>query len=180
MRAINLYGGPGAGKTTLAYYLAYRLKSAGFRAELIGEAAREFIYDRNPNATAIQLLDNQLLISGLQYERYKRLERHGIEIAVADSPFIMGLAYAKNLPEYHGLGDAFLRIESALPRPINVFVNRTPGVYDKESRAQDEQQAMALDQSIRELIGTFDYDVVWGQESHLAESIMEELKRGWN
>jgi adenylate kinase family enzyme len=180
MIIVNLFGGPGAGKTTVAYYLAYRFKQAGFRAELVGEAARELIYDRNPGITAVQLLDNQLLISGLQYERFKRLERHGIEVAIADSPLSMGLAYAAHLPEYRGLCDTVYRIERGLPKPINVFINRTPGVYDKESRAQDEKQAMALDANIRELLGHFDYDLVWGQECSFADALIEEVKRGWN
>lgn len=180
MIVVNLFGGPGAGKTTLAAYLFYRLKQAGFRAELVGEAAREIIYDRNPEATAAQLIDNQLLISGLQYERLKRLERHKMEIVIADSPLRMGLVYARSMPGASGLETVIHALEREFPHQFNVFVSRTQGVYDKESRAQDEAEAMRLDEEILYRAPRINRFVKWGDESVLADRIIEEAKRGWN
>jgi predicted ATPase len=183
MILINLFAGPGGGKTTLAAYLFYRFKQAGFRAELVGEAAREIIYDRNNPAeggTPAQLLDNQLLISGLQYERIKRLERHGIEIAIADSPLRMGLVYAKELPEYVGLKTAIEQLELGFPHTFNVFVQRTEGKYDKESRAQTEEEAVQLDRDIINLNVGLDWSCGWGAEAELFSFLEEEAKRGWN
>jgi len=179
MKIINLFGGPGAGKTTIAYYLAYRMKKAGYRAELVGEAAREIIYDRNPGVTAAQLLDNQLLISGLQYERLKRLERHDMDVIIADSPLRMGLVYAKDLPEYEGLKAAIEALEADLPRATNVFVQRTEGVYDKESRAQDEKQAMELDAKIWNLT-KYHHLIHWGNEPTLADELIADIERDYN
>lgn len=180
MLVVNLFGGPGAGKTTLAAYLFYRLKQAGFRAELVGEAAREIIYDRNPEATAAQLIDNQFLISGLQSERLKRLERHGIEVAIADSPLRMGLVYVNDPSMQDALTDAIARVEEMMSPSFNVFVQRTQGVYDKESRAQEESEAIRLDEAILEIAPRIDKHVSWGDESALADRIIEEAKRGWN
>lgn len=179
MKLINLYGGPGAGKTTLAAYLFYRLKKSGIRCELVGEAAREMIYDRNPGVTAVQLLDNQLLISGLQYERIKRLERHSMEVLIADSPLRMGLLYAKDLPEYEGLKTAIAALEADLPRATSVFVQRKVGVYDKESRAQDEEQAIALDEKLWNML-PFQHIIGWGNEELLATQILDDIERDYN
>lgn len=185
MIIINLFGGPGSGKTTLAYYLAYRFKQAGFRAELVGEAAREIIYDRNnPNesGTAAQLIDNQFLISGLQSERIMRLQRHGIEIAIADSPLRMGLLYVKDSGMRDALRTAIRHFESEFPYFVNVLVQRTPGHYDKESRAQSEDEAMELDRQTHALrqMQANDYAAVWGQEEILFKYLLQEAKRGWN
>jgi predicted ATPase len=179
MKIINLYGGPGAGKTTMAAYLFYRLKAAGFRAELVGEAAREIIYDRNPGVTAAQLIDNQFLISGLQVERIKRLERHGIEVAIADSPLRQGLAYVTDIELRAALTNAIARFEGFMSPAFNVFVQRTIGTYDKESRAQTEEQARTLDDKIWKLMRMHSI-VRWGEEASLFDLIETELKRGWN
>jgi predicted ATPase len=182
---VNLFGGPGAGKTTLAYYLAYRFKQAGFRAELVGEAARELIYDRNnpkEGGVAAQLIDNQFLISGLQAERFKRLERHGIEVAIADSPLKMGLLYVKEHDMRWALTAAIEAFNKDFQHQINVLVQRTRGKYDMESRAQTEDEAVELDRRIEALIGhqIGDYATVWGQEALLFDYLLPEAKRGWN
>lgn len=180
---VNLFGGPGAGKTTLAAYLFYRFKQLGYRAELVGEAAREIIYDRNPPAeggTAAQLLDNQFLISGLQSERIKRLERHGIEIAIADSPLKMGLLYVADGYMKDALSRAIARFDENHPHQINVFVQRTPGKYDKESRAQSEEEAVQFDRAIINLNVGLNWSCGWGAEAELFSFLEEEAKRGWN
>ena len=185
MKIINLFGGPGSGKTTLAYYPAYRFKQAGFRAELVGEAAREIIYDRNPpreGGTAAQLIDNQLLITGMQAERIKRLERHGIEVAIADSPLRMGLLYVREHEMRWALQAAIAAFDKEFQHQRNVLVQRTVGKYDRESRAQSEEEAIELDNKIQALIGhqIGDYATVWGQEELLFDYLLPEVKREWN
>ena len=187
MKIINLFGGPGSGKTTLAYYLAYRFKQAGFRAELVGEAAREIIYDRNPpdpdtGGVARQLIDNQFLISGLQSERIQRLFRHNVEVAIADSPLRMGLLYVKEHEMRWALQAAITAFDKDFQHQRNVFVNRTPGKYDQESRAQNEAEATELDDKIRALIGhqIGDYETHWGHEALLFDYLLPEVKREWN
>lgn len=182
MKIINLWGGPGSGKTTLAYYLAYRFKQAGFRAELVGEAAREIIYDRNPGVTAAQLIDNQLLITGLQAERVKRLERHGIEVAISDSPLRMGLLYVQEHDMRWALQSAIEAFNKDFQHQYNVLVQRTRGKYDKESRAQTESEAIKLDKKIEALIGhqLGDYATVWGQEALVFDYLLQEVRNGWN
>src|SRR5271163_4010047 len=123
MILINLCGGPGAGKTTLSYYLAYRLKKAGLRTELVGESAREYhIYSNPPDRVAAPLLDNQVLLAGQQLERTLRLKRHGFEVAVSDSPMEQGLLYCKTHPYFKNLkgviGDTAKQFKT-----YNVFIN---------------------------------------------------------
>jgi predicted ATPase len=184
MIIVNLFGGPGSGKTTLAYYLAYRFKQAGFRAELVGEAAREIIYDRNPpsGGVAAQLLDNQLLITGLQAERIKRLARHDVEVAIADSPLRMGLLYVREHDMRWALQAAISAFDKEFQHQRNVFVQRTRGHYDQESRAQSEAEAVEFDEKIKALIGhqIGDYQTIWGQEELMFSYLLQEAKHGWN
>ena len=156
------------GKTTLSYYLAYRLKKEGFRAELVGEAAREHIYDSAQGVTSPPLLDNQLLLVGQQYERTLRLERHGIEVAVSDSPLIQGLLYCRGHVYYENLMKTIRDVEPRFDT-YNVLIHPRPGSYDQESRRQREDEARALDATVRELMGNFWLEINWDQESLLGD-----------
>jgi hypothetical protein len=175
MILINLCGGPGSGKTTLSYYLAYRLKKAGVRTELIGEAAREsHIYAGAPDTVAPALLDNQILLAGQQYERMLRIQRHRFEVGVSDSPIELGLlycdghSYAKNLKGV--IGDAAKGFET-----YNIFIKPRPGSYDPESRVQrTEAEARALDVPSRKLMkNKFWMEVGWDEEEKLGDAVVK-------
>lgn len=174
MLLVNLAGGPGAGKTTLAYYLTYRLKKAGVRAEFVGEAARELIYNNTPGHPAPPLLDNQVLVTGMQYERYLRLKRHGFQVAVSDSPIVQGMLYCTAAYKY-ALNSVTRALEDEF-EVINIFINRRPGCYDPESRVQrTEAEARAYDSQTRALLGSVDFEVGWGEEEKVAEFILERF-----
>lgn len=171
MNVINLLGGPGVGKSTTAAYLYYRFKKAGFRTELVGEAAREIIYNSDPRVTAPQLIDNQLLISGMQYERLLRLKRHRVEVAISDSPLVQGALYVSD--------EQTNEVLSTLERLSNnfdntyVFIQRELGIYDRESRTQTEAQALVLDAKARALGNPSMLTMHWGGERIIADVLIE-------
>ena len=177
MIVINIGGGPGSGKTTLAYYLTYRLKVAGYRAEFVGEAAREdHIYRHAPGVVPPALQDNQALLAGQQYERVKRLERHGVQVAVTDSPIIQGLLYEVNPNKQRAL-EPLLRLLQNEFLSINIFANRMSGTFDAESRVQKtEEEAMAFDDKTYSLLH-WDLETEWGMESSLADFLLKRLRQ---
>ena len=165
---------PGAGKTTLCYYLAYRLKQAGIRAEVTAEASREHhIYVYPPDRVPLQLLDNQVLVFGQQFERIKRFQRHNFEVVLCDSAleqqtmYYEGHPYAANLKKV--AADCAKQFET-----YSVFINRTPGVYDPESRVQKtEAEAVAFDKKVRKLFkNKFWREVTWDQVEKLGNEVI--------
>jgi putative alpha-1,2-mannosidase len=174
MILINLCGGPGAGKTTLSYYLAYRLKKAGIRTELTSESAREHhIYTYPADRVPQQLLDNQVLVVGQQYERILRLKRHGFEVALCDSAleqqsiYFTGHVYEKTLKAV--IKDCATQFET-----YSVFIHPNPGTYDPESRTQKtEAEARALDKNVRKLFGDkFWMEINWDGEEKLGDAVV--------
>lgn len=150
MRVINLFGGPGSGKSTAAAALFVVLKNKGLRAELVGEEAKDQIYWGSPN----QLL-NQFLLAGLQYARLKNLERAECELAIADSPMIQGPTYARQHHYYPELLALVSKINSEFHN-VNVFIKRTKP-YDNFGRIQkDVEEAKAIDKVVRDSQG---YDI---------------------
>src|SRR6185312_6472459 len=88
MIVVNLYGGPGVGKSTLAATLFAELKKRGYDVELVGDVAREMLRD---GIQASEL--NEVLIAATQYNRLINLEKRGCEIAISDSPIKLGCVY---------------------------------------------------------------------------------------
>ena len=93
MLLINLFGGPGSGKSTGAAALFAGLKNNHIRAELVHEAAKRFIYK---GATA--QLDNQVYLLGKQWSHIRDLERAGCDVAISDSPLICNMLYGRDAP----------------------------------------------------------------------------------
>lgn len=84
---VNLYGGPGAGKTTAAWELAAELKKQGVVTEYVPEYAKELVWDDR-----LDLLDgsaeHQRAILREQKRRLERL-RGKVDIIVTDSPVLL-------------------------------------------------------------------------------------------
>jgi hypothetical protein len=148
MIVFNICAAPGGGKSTAAADLFAAFKKEGYHAELVGEAAREFIYSEGKAA----LFDNQFLVSGLQWERLYRLHRCGIEIAISDSPIIQGLLYAEHFPYYKELKAILQKCHDQFPHTYNIFLKRN-WPYVSENRNQTEEEATAMIPKIRQLVG---------------------------
>src|SRR3954466_8940998 len=118
MKVINMFGGPGSGKSTCAAALFVHLKNLGKRTELVGEEAKDQIYWGSVNQ-----LTNQFLLAGLQYARLKNLEDAGCELAIADSHLIQNSVYPRNAYFDNELLSLVSKINSEFHN-INIYVTR--------------------------------------------------------
>ena len=85
---INLFGGPGCGKSTVAAGLFYKLKCHGvYDCELVTEVAKDIIWSGAPHQLA-----NQPYVFGEQYFRMWRLIGK-VDIIITDSPILLSINY---------------------------------------------------------------------------------------
>lgn len=138
---INLFGGPGAGKSTTAAGLFYLMKLENIKCELVTEYAKELVYeDRN--------LEDGILIFAQQQRRMKRLIGK-VDYIITDSPLIMSEVYQLALPEsFHRL----VRYTFNSFSNINVKINRVKP-YQAYGRVQTEERARTLDLEINHILG---------------------------
>ena len=93
--SINLYAGPGTGKSVTAAFLFYKLKKLHYNVEIVLEYAKDITYERSYN-----VLENQIHIFGNQQHRMYRYKKY-VDIIVCESPLLLGLQYANDsLKEY--------------------------------------------------------------------------------
>lgn len=155
---INLFGGPGAGKTTCAWEIASKLKKLGYVTEYVGEYAKELVWDGKE-----ELLDGSLKNQSMVYaEQKRRVDRliGKVDFVVTDSPAILSLAYIKekDVSFEQQIKDDFSRYNN-----FCIFVERGSS-FEKEGRIHSEEQSKALDVSIKSLLK--DNNIYYGAYTH--------------
>jgi hypothetical protein len=158
MKVINLFAGPGAGKSTIAAGVFFQLKIRDIKCELVTEYAKDMTYEGRDN-----ILQDQLYILAKQNRRLERLnayferankesgliKKHDIDAVVCDCPLIMMLAYVQ--PYYYpGFGDMVRTIFDSYQN-INFFIQRVKP-YQTYGRSQTYEQALEKDLQIATII----------------------------
>jgi len=140
---VNLFAGPGAGKTTAALELSAELKKRGLDVEYVPEYAKELVRDKNP------LLDDQEHVSRTQMSRVERL-RGKVDVIVTDSPALLGKIYGDITPDF---GKEISAYQKAVPT-FNIFIERDadPKKYDPRGRLQTYEQALVKDKAIKDVL----------------------------
>lgn len=149
MKVINLFGGPGIGKSTLASYLFYKLKSDGYNAELVSEYAKELTWEEN-----FDKLSDQLYVTAKQNRRLHRLEDK-VDVVVTDCPILLGINYAT--PEY--IGGTFVPMVYSLFDSydnLNISLERVKP-YMPKGRTQTESEARIIDRNIKQILSPYEY-----------------------
>ena len=87
---INLFGGPGTGKSTTAAALFYKLKMMGINCELVTEFAKDITWEKNKKALACQPY-----VFGKQCYRIERCVDQ-VDVIITDSPLPLSILYNKD------------------------------------------------------------------------------------
>lgn len=140
---INIYGGPGVGKSTAAAYIFAKLKMSGIHAELVTEYAKDKIWEECESA-----LKCEYYINGMQAYRIARVFGK-VEVIVTDSPILLGAIYA-------GEKDAHIRtasiIEDAKYKDRFDVVLKRDFTYESEGRKETEDKAITIDSKVIEIL----------------------------
>lgn len=144
---VNLFGGPGCGKSTTAAGVYYHLKMLHMNVELSTEFAKELTYEDRGVA-----LDNQPYILGEQHHRLHRLDGN-VDAIITDCPLPMGAAYLKNnAASYEDTFRGFsVQLFNSMDN-FNFFLQRGNGAYRKEGRIQDLEESMEKDKIIEDML----------------------------
>ena len=141
MTVINLFGAPGAGKSTGAAYLFSQLKLAGINTELVTEYAKDKVWEEDK-----AVFENQIYIFGKQSFRISRLNGK-VSVVVTDSPILLSDFYNHN----ERWGEDF----SALAKKVfadydnlNFLVNRSKP-YNPSGRFQTETESDSVGHNLQ-------------------------------
>ena len=148
MLVVNLFAGPGAGKTTLRALIFAELKMAGggLDVEEAIEVAKEHVRERREVA-----LGNRIQILGDQFHRVFRLEGQ-VDVVVNDSPVLLNGVYAAREGWPRCYAD-LCRWAHDRHESLNVWVERRrEHGFQQAGRREAEAACLDLDAEIRGML----------------------------
>ena len=144
MVVVNMFGVPGAGKSTGTAYVFSRLKMSGYNCELISEFAKDKVWEENKT-----VFENQAYIFGKQSYRQSRCDGK-VDILLTDSPLPLSIIYNhdQRLTENFNLTvmDVFNSYEN-----LNFLLDRVKP-YNPIGRLQTESESDALKGDVENLL----------------------------
>ncbi|MFW9871645.1 MAG: AAA family ATPase [Candidatus Thorarchaeota archaeon] len=171
MKVINLFGGPGAGKSTTAAGLFFKMKTNNMKVELVTEFAKDLVYAERFK----ELRTNQVYITAKQYSKLERV-RDQVDYVISDSPLILGLQY---IPEnYFNFFEPLVRELHYSFNNINIFIKRVKE-YRNYGRYQTEEESDNMSNKIQELLNSngIVYSIVNGDKT-APDTIFKLIMKG--
>jgi hypothetical protein len=163
---INLFAGPGAGKSTTAAEIYYRMKMMGFNCELVREYVKDWAYENR----TISGFD-QFYIVGKQIKKESLLYGK-VDYVITDGPLWNSAFYESHLEGTtymvnHVKGFTQYAEENGV-RYDNYFLMRNVP-YDPNGRFQTEAEAIEIDKRMRAFLA----------ELNLPFEILDGPSRNW-
>jgi AAA domain len=157
-KIINLYGGPGIGKSATAAYLYYLLKKSNRSVELVQEYVKEWAWE-NRNIKPF----DQIYFFGKQVRKESMLFGK-VDYIITDSPVLLNLCYVKKCcdPEVaHGLFETARAFYAVSPRHniqhIHIVLKRV-GAFETNGRFHSQKESEQIDTEIRDLLREFGFE----------------------
>lgn len=135
---INLFAGPGVGKSTNAAKIFADLKMKGINCEMALEFAKDKVWEES-----FRTMDDQIYIFGKQFHRIWRL-KDKVDAIICDSPLPISIVYDKeNSKAFHELiMEQFNKFNN-----LNFYLKRST-VYQEKGRVQTEEEAKKIDKVV--------------------------------
>jgi hypothetical protein len=151
---INLFAGPGAGKSTTCAGIFSLLKLHGIECEMVTEYAKDMVWEgRN------FVFKNQLYILGKQYHRFLRL-KDKVDFIITDSPILLSAVYGEDEPDCFKevVFNKFCEFVN-----FNFYIERVKP-YHQIGRNQTENEAKDIDDIVKNKLDEYkiSYDIVPG------------------
>ena len=169
---VNLFGAPGAGKSTGAAYIFSKIKMAGVNAELVTEFAKDKVWEESK-----EVFNNQIYIFGKQSFKISRV-MNKVDVIITDSPIILSSFYNSDEMIQEEL-DALVMKTFNSYNNMNYFIERVKP-YQEKGRFQTEAESDQIADEVSTLLDEkeVDYEVIAGDTEgydYIVEQILHKL-----
>ena len=141
-KVINLFGAPGAGKSTIASGIFYELRKRGYNTELAFEWIKQKLFE----GTKYPFTD-QLYTFAKQHKQINQLAQKA-EYIITDSPLLLSLIYGKNELDVFS---KMVKEYSLQYNNVNFLIKRNHS-YVEFGRNQNEQEADSIYSEIKKML----------------------------
>jgi len=143
---INLWGGPGLGKSNTASRIYSILDAKQINIQLCREYIKNWVYQQRAPRSF-----DQVYIFGKQLHSEDLPLQGGVEHIVTDSPLLMSVWYASSTLKNTEITSNLLGLAREFERQnpsINIFLDREGIKYQPTGRFQTEDEAREMDKSL--------------------------------
>lgn len=167
---INLFAGPGVGKSTTAARIFAELKLMGVNCEMALEFAKDKVWEES-----FKTMDDQIYIFGKQFHKIWRL-KDKVDVIITDSPLPISIVYDKeNSKAFHELiMEQFNKFNN-----FNFLIERGTD-YQEAGRVQTEEEAKEVDKVVKNVLdeNKIDYTTlpIEGAAKHISGLILNVLE----
>lgn len=141
---VNLFGVPGAGKSTGAAYIFSRLKMLGVNAELVTEFAKDKVWENNE-----EVFNNQAYIFGKQSFKISRCANK-VDVIITDSPLPLSIFYNHDPLLTENFNSSVMDVFNGY-KNVNFLITRTKP-YNPIGRQQTEKESDDMKKPIIDLL----------------------------
>lgn len=146
-KIINLFAGPGVGKTTIASGLFYELKIENYNVELVNEFAKDLVYEKR---TDILTYDQLYVLAHQNRNLLIKAFEESLDFIIMESPILLSNIYLNDLSIYDS--DLFKNFTLDLFNKydnVNFFLNRNNNInYINTGRIHNEVESRMVDSQI--------------------------------
>lgn len=172
---VNLFGTPGAGKSTGAAYVFSQLKMHGINCELVTEFAKDKVWENTQ-----EVFKNQAYIFGKQSFKISRCAEK-VDVIITDSPLPLSIFYNNDPRLTENFNQSVMDFFNSYHNMNFLLVRTKP--YNPVGRHQTEEEADKLAEPMIQLLESRDipYTEVKGEfEGYvmIKDLVMEELRNG--
>lgn len=166
MIVINLFAGPGAGKSTTCAGLFYKLKMMGVNCEMALEYAKDKVWEQS-----FRTLENQIYIFGKQLHRIWRLKDQ-VDIVITDSPLLLSIHYDNAKSKYFAdlVKDEFNKFNN-----YNYFITRNE-FYNPKGRMQTLEESKDIDCNVKNILDENKIIYATVSKDNAVDDIINDLK----
>jgi ABC-type transporter Mla maintaining outer membrane lipid asymmetry ATPase subunit MlaF len=140
---VNIFGGPGCGKSTLAALLYSELKRQGIEVEYVNEYPKQLVYEEN-----VLSLQNQILVFATQHHRIWTAARHN-QIVITDSPILLSTIYHPETSEH--FRELIIEMHNKFTN-LNIVLKRVDSFHSMTGRIHTLQESMQIDTHIHQML----------------------------
>ena len=160
LNVINLFGGPGSGKSTTAAGLFHLMKLNEMNVELVTEYAKDLTWEERYGLLA----NDQLYVFAKQQKRLQVL-KNKVNYVVTDSPLILSLIYREWNYLPHNFEPLVFEVWQGFQNK-NYFIKRTKN-YVPIGRSQTEDEAKNVDVRVKDFLAQkcIKHEILEGDET---------------
>lgn len=141
-KIINLYGGPGTGKSTTAAHIFALMKLKHINCEMSLEYVKGKVWEQS-----YKVMDDQIYVFGKQVHQIKTMMGK-VDYIVTDAPLLLSHVYGKKEPASFTdlINDKYKEYDN-----LNYFLIRNKP-YSPVGRRQSEESAKNIDHQIEKML----------------------------